>query len=327
MMGLFEFFKKKKPDHSEKAAAYQSFGPEEARRFFPDGPREAEGIISSLARLYGADLEALDARDYRQLLRIYAGLVDQKIRKKQEDAPVLEGLAREYGTFVTSPRAARETLTYVMLHLRDHRFVLSGQEDLDRFRRRLADKAQTGQTRAQPELRFYFETAAEFFTYCKLFGREGIHWQQGDAYLERYRKGRQFMVEGRFRWARKVLRGSLCLNPIGIRARFAVCECHIQLKEYGAAQRALNEMSPWLTTQAEIARFYRKMGQIEQERGSDVGAIACYVYSREFEDDPAVQGALEHIRAKLGRRADQVWSDPVPVLKARNIAVLRKNNP
>lgn len=179
-----------------------------------------------------------------------------------------------------------------------------------------------GQASPRLEFRFYFENRAEFVAFRTQFGENRVVWQKGDAYLERYRKGCRFMAEGRFRWAIQMLRGSLCLNPVGISARFALCECCLQLRELSTARRTLNEMSAWLTAPAEIARFYREMGRVERERGSELGAAACYVYSRKFEDDPAIRGELEHIRAKVGSGADQVLRDPVPVLRARNIAVL-----
>ena len=323
-MGFFDFFRKKKLSHTEKAAAAcQSCGPEAAERWFLGGPEEAADILSSLANICQVDLDRCGVREYGQLLRAYTDLADRETEGKPEDGGTAKEPAEFSNPFVRTPKTAREVLEYTAIHLRDRSFSVSGEEELRFLRGRVAAAEKQSRPGEHLELCFYFETAAEWLTCWRLLGERPISWQQGDAYLERYRRGRRFMEEGRFRWAIQTLRGSLCLNPVGISARFALCECYFRLKECSSARRCLNETARFLTASGEIARFYRQMGHIEYEGGNYLGAMACYAYSLKFADDSAVEGTLEQIRVHMGEAGDQVCRDPVSVLKRRNITVLK----
>ena len=138
-MGFFDFFRKKKLSHTEKAAAAcQSCGPEAAERWFPGGPEEAADILSSLANICQVDLDRCGVREYGQLLRAYTDLADRETEGKPEDGGTAKEPAEFSNPFVRTPKTAREVLEYTAIHLRDRSFSVSGEEELRFLRGRVA---------------------------------------------------------------------------------------------------------------------------------------------------------------------------------------------
>ncbi len=173
------------------------------------------------------------------------------------------------------------------------------------------------------EVGFYFENVLELAIYGKLFGagREVV-WLSGDAYISQYKKGYQFAEEGKYREAIAALNASLKVNPIGISARFEICECYLRLNELEKARKLLIDMSAYLLDVKSIAKFYRRMGYIEIENGNHLAAMACYVYSRNFENHPSIEQELQYISAKVGISMSGNMDNPSKVLEKYGIPIL-----
>lgn len=123
-----------------------------------------------------------------------------------------------------------------------------------------------------------------------------------------------------------MLKASLVLNPIGISSRFEICECFIQLKDFSSAEEILYDMGRYLLEPKHIAKFYRRIGYIEIEKGNYLGATACYAYSINFECHPTVEQELQYISSKLGIELNNILNNPTIFLEKYNIPILKKRS-
>lgn len=149
---------------------------------------------------------------------------------------------------------------------------------------------------------YYFESPLELAIYGKLFAKnKTVRWLSGDNYLIEYQKGYQLFEQGQYNRAIETYKRCLELNPIGINARFEICESYINIGNLSAARDTLLEMKDFLIEEKSIARFYRRMGYIEIEKENYKVAAACYQYSRKFEANPLVAQELMYIMSKAGK--------------------------
>ena len=168
---------------------------------------------------------------------------------------------------------------------------------------------------------FFFENLLEFTVYCKYFGgNRTIYWKEGDGYWKAYKYGYEAVEEGRIPEAFELFNLCLVLNPIGLSARFEVCELYLKLHDLTSARKTLMDMKDYLLEDKKIARFYRRMGYIETEKGNYKVASACYQYSRKFENHPSIDQELAYIRSKSLFGINK--GDPVKVLEGARIPVL-----
>ena len=82
--------------------------------------------------------------------------------------------------------------------------------------------------------------------------------------------------------------------------RFEIAEAYIALKDYNSAKETLSASIPFIKTQQDKARFYRRLGFMEIENGNIPLAGALLVYSLEFEKSPRAYEELEYIKRTAG---------------------------
>lgn len=173
---------------------------------------------------------------------------------------------------------------------------------------------------------YYFESPIELAIYGKVHGKDKpVYWLAGNDYIEAYNKGFQFFEQGRFPEALAAFRNSLKLNPIGLSARFEICEVFIKLQKYADAKKTLLEMKPYLIEDENIARFYRRLGFIETEEGNYDCAIAAYAYSLNFNNHPSVKNEMDYIRhvSRMGGlKATSLTKNAATVLAKNGLPVL-----
>jgi tetratricopeptide (TPR) repeat protein len=58
-----------------------------------------------------------------------------------------------------------------------------------------------------------------------------VCWLAGNNYIEAYKIGFQLFEEGKYRQAIEAYQKSLSLNPVGLSARFEICEAYIKLND------------------------------------------------------------------------------------------------
>ena len=132
---------------------------------------------------------------------------------------------------------------------------------------------------------YYFENPLELAIYGMLYAKDkNVRWLSGDNYLVEYQKGYQLFEQGRYNKAIEAYKKSLELNPIGLSARFEICEAYLAMGNFPAARNTLLEMKDFLIEEKCIARFYRRMGYIEIKEENYKVAAACYQYSRKFHE-------------------------------------------
>lgn len=173
---------------------------------------------------------------------------------------------------------------------------------------------------------YYFQNPIELAIYGKLHGKDKtVYWLAGNNYIEAYNRGFQLFEQGRFQEALVAYRDSLKLNPIGLSARFEICEVFIKLQKYADAKKNLLEMKPYLIEEENIARFYRRIGFIETEEGNYDCAIAAYAYSLNFNNHPSVKNEMDYIRhvSRMGGlKATSLTKNAATVLAKNGLPVL-----
>ncbi len=180
----------------------------------------------------------------------------------------------------------------------------------------------SGNQQEQESESYYFENVFELATYGKLFaGNKRVNWLSGDDYLNLYQKGFQLFERGRYQEALLTYNDCLKLNPIGISARFEMCECFLRLREVNAAEGVLRELQQFLLfDEKQMAKYYRRFGFVKIEKGDLRTAAACYQYSRKFENHPSIPQELAYIRSKGGPSSP--LSDPERILRDAGIPIL-----
>ncbi len=170
----------------------------------------------------------------------------------------------------------------------------------DAFRKKENKTENNGMNRSDPP-GYYFQNAAEFATYCQLFanGRE-IVWLSGDNYAKEYIKGYDLFEQKRYKKAIDVFKNALVLNPIGISARFEICEAYMRLNDWEAAKKTLLDMKDFLVDDQSIAKFYRRFGFLSTELRDYEVASACFLYSGAFEKHPSIIQELAYIKSQGG---------------------------
>lgn len=328
-MRIFSWLKKDKMDHSQKVEmAYQQCKPDAARGFFPGGLYQADIIIRSLAKVYGVQLDALDENGYYDILTTYTEGIIRKALPQSDDEVIARGLKARHGNLVRTIEMAYRVLMYTILNRMDHSFAIESEEDM-LFLCKAAQSEQEKGPQKQEDIfaeGYYFEGPLELAIYGKLFGGDDkfISWLPGNRYRDQYQKGYQLAEEGKYEEAIDAYRASLEFNPIGISARFEICECFIRLKDFYSAKETLYAMIPYLLDPKHLAKFYRRIGYIAVEQGNNLCAASCFVYSKNFECHPGTEQELQNIFARTGVQPGFIAGDPTAYLRRYHIPVLKE---
>lgn len=168
--------------------------------------------------------------------------------------------------------------------------------------------------------KYHFENMEEFVLFTQVYPQEDkVIWVSEEKYLEKFQEGFTLIEEGKNQEAIIVLEEALKLNPIGIKARFEICEAYLKMQDLNSAQNVLLDLKPMLVNRSSIARFYRRYGFIETERAHYKEAAACYMYSAKFESHPSVIQELLYIQQVSGKK---IKGDPEKVLKKSGIPLI-----
>lgn len=168
---------------------------------------------------------------------------------------------------------------------------------------------------------YYFADLPEFVIYCKTYDNgKNVKWLRGDDYTKEFQKGYQLFEQNQFSKAIEAFNNSLKLNPIGLAARFEICESYLGLHQFSAAKHTLLDMKNYLLEDKNIAKFYRRMGYIEIEEGNFQCAAACYQYSLKFENHPTIVQELAYIRSKAG--GVDMSGNPETILRKAGLPIL-----
>ena len=108
-MGLFGFLNRKGLSHAEKVErAYQGYIPEMAGKMFPEGVKQVDKIITSLAKLYSIDLDAADAMQYSAILTTYSDSFIRRVLTQSPNDQIIDCL------LVCDPDRMEEVLQNIM---------------------------------------------------------------------------------------------------------------------------------------------------------------------------------------------------------------------
>lgn len=328
-MRMFSLFKKKEMGHSQKVeATYLRYNIDERKGFFPGGLCQADIIICSLAKVYGVALDAFDENGYYDILTSYTEAVLRKSIPGSDDEVIVCGFKVRHGNLARTIEMARRAFTYTLLNRMDRSFAIESEEDMLFLCKaaRSANKEASKKNESIFAVDYCFEGPLELAIYGKLYGADDVFtcWNPGNQYREQYMKGFQLVEAGKYEEAIEAYRASLEFNPIGISARFEICECFIRLKDFYSAKETLYDMMPYLLEPKHLAKFYRRIGYIEVEQGNDLCAASCFTYSKNFEQNPGTDQELQYIFERTGVRMSQIIGDPTVYLERYHIPVLKE---
>ncbi len=171
---------------------------------------------------------------------------------------------------------------------------------------------------------YYFADQYELIMYakhCKDAGIENsVKWLSGSKYNDLFMKGYNLFELGRYAKALRAYQDALRVNPVGIKARFEICECYLHMGNLSEAKKTLLDMQEYVIEDCNVARFYRRMGYIATEQKEYPLAIACYMLSLQFEQNQYVGQELLYIRSVAGKLEKP--ANPEPIVKAAGIPIL-----
>lgn len=162
---------------------------------------------------------------------------------------------------------------------------------------------------------YFFENITEFLLFIALYGdKRNVTWGNPEVYLNEFKKAYS-LFEQQFAQSLRVLKNCLALNPIGINARFKMCETYIQLHRLDDARNTLFGMRDLLIEKKAIARFYRRLAFIATENKRYTEACACLIFSKNYENHPSVTNELIYITLTSGMGASVIPINPEQTLK------------
>ena len=172
--------------------------------------------------------------------------------------------------------------------------------------------------------RFCFADPTEMALYvkhCKAVGKNnGVIWKASSEYLDRFKRGYDYFENGQFDKALGAYQDALRVNPVGVKARFEICECYLHLGLLTEAKQTLLDMQEYLVSATDIAHFYRRMGYIAIEQEEYKLAVACLLFSRDYERSTYVTRELIYIMRST-KNLERV-SDPKQVLLEAGLPIL-----
>lgn len=130
---------------------------------------------------------------------------------------------------------------------------------------------------------FQFANESELRAYIAVHHPiEPVVWKTNKDYVTACAAGLRSYDRMNFRKSIIQHNHALKFNPVGIKSRFELAECHIRLCEYTKAKTALLSAAPYLTQKSDIYKFYQRFGHICFECGQYKTAAACFLYSTHF---------------------------------------------
>lgn len=236
-----------------------------------------------------------DENDTEIFLNSLKSSLGEDLVWEKQDTLDVDGIAGKVIVYASSLPSGK---SYKTIYVNEHgvsaeRKIPKGFSSVDKSSKASASEESEG---------YYFADPMEFAIYCKLYGKDKkIIWISADKYIELYKQGYQLFECGQYVKAINAFKESLKLNPIGISARFELVECYIRTKQLSFARKALYEMKEYLCDNANIARFYRRVGYIAIDEGSYKEAYACYKYSLNYENNPLAAQEIEYIEENVGK--------------------------
>lgn len=174
--------------------------------------------------------------------------------------------------------------------------------------------------------RFCFDGKMEFFIYAKhakdIGRKKNIIWVNKSTYNDRFMQGYHLYEDRKYEKALQAYKKALEVNPVGINARFEICECYLKLGNLIGARTTLLEMQDFLVENKHIAKFYRRLGFIAIEQQDYRLAAACFVHSLKHEKSNLVIDELLYIHSATG--GIEPIGDPEKVMRSAKIPILTR---
>ena len=113
--------------------AYRCYKPEMVSMVFPEGKKQASGIIKSIARLCEVDLKGCDAKEYFEILSIYSDVLIRRIVTQSTDRHIATSLQVKHSKHVKSESVAQSIVVYCDLNMKDNNFFINSAADYSKL--------------------------------------------------------------------------------------------------------------------------------------------------------------------------------------------------
>ena len=127
-MGLFNFFRKKTSYDEKLSAAYLCFNKNLVNSIFPDGIKQADIVLVSLAKILNIDLSKRNALDYFNFLTIYSDVVIRSAISSSSADRIIQYLLDKYEKIITSQNLAQKVYSYCLLNIANSKFIFNTVE-------------------------------------------------------------------------------------------------------------------------------------------------------------------------------------------------------
>ena len=130
-MSLFGFLKKKKgPTHEQKLQAVYEAGIKEPFKshLFPNGTKQLDKIVCSLAKILDLNLDTCDPVQYLHLTRMYSEVVTLRVVTKSTNNYIMGDLQKRHPDLVKDRNTARKIMVFSTLHMEDFEFSLANPD-------------------------------------------------------------------------------------------------------------------------------------------------------------------------------------------------------
>ena len=116
-----------------------------------------------------------------------------------------------------------------------------------------------------------------------------------DGYTINFQQGFRLFEEGKYKEAIEAYTRSLNYKSNDIYAMFEIVEAYIMLRNYDEARAWLDRVAPFISTDSDRARWFRRQGFIAIEELNFELGYAFYKYSLKFEKNAQATKELEYI--------------------------------
>lgn len=136
---MFNPFKKKKAILSPKNYSFESklavalnhFNEKGQAMLFPSGPKQAEAILKSIAKLIEVDVDELSSEQFFEILQLYSDAFIRCMMPNASDEKVVNFLLTDHKRFIHSQEIGLKVIAYIALNMKNHLFALNVYSDFE----------------------------------------------------------------------------------------------------------------------------------------------------------------------------------------------------
>ncbi|HAB94269.1 MAG TPA: hypothetical protein DCF49_05835 [Lachnospiraceae bacterium] len=287
---MFGFFKREEDETAIIRKVYQGMNQEYVRQLFYGGDKKAFMVLQPLWKILYPDSPKMKRKEAEEAAFFYTQVW---FRKHEGSVPfsttnyIKDRLEKRFPQY--SARSIDEGVDCCV------RFMYENEPELEEKDRQIIKESgfkNVGEN-GQPLIMRSAQTPDGYVPIDEI--------AKEDPYMGLYLTAEMLFEESRFPEAISVFEKCIEMQPERTNAWFEKAEALIRLRNYSAAMQTLRSTAKYAKKDQDIARLYRRIGFIRIEERSYDDAIACMLYSLQFENSDRALGELHYIESMTGR--------------------------